>query len=233
MLVISIAGLDPSTGAGILRDVSVFSSEGFSSYAIPTALTIQSPEKVFNIIPVSIDYIREMLERIEEHIDGIKIGMLYNEEVIRIIVEFLKKRNPPYVVIDPVIKSSSGYPLLSKEGVKALKTSLLPLATVVTPNREEGKILSNEQNPEDICHKLHSLGVQNIVITGINHRDDYFFDGDSLSIIKGKPIDFSFHGSGCFYSSYLLTRLVSGDTPIEAAKRSKKAIERIGINSCC
>ncbi|MCK4225501.1 hydroxymethylpyrimidine/phosphomethylpyrimidine kinase [candidate division WOR-3 bacterium] len=231
MVALSIAGFDPTGEAGLLRDVSVFSSMGLTFHAVPTALTIQSTLKVFDTMPVPIEYIKIALQKIDKRIDGVKIGMLYNEEVVRIVADFLKGWRPIYVVLDPVIKSSSGYALISQGGLKALLDLLLPLSTFVTPNVEEGRILTSEREPLKIARRLHSLGAKNIVITGIDGKDDYFFDGEESTLIKGNPIDFSLHGSGCFYSSCLLGRLLLGDTPLKALKNTKRAIENLGEQS--
>lgn len=225
MIALTIAGFDPSGGAGILRDISVFSSLNLSFRAVPTALTIQTREEVFGKEPIPTEYIRKALGRLQGKIHGVKIGMLSSEEVVKLVVDFLTIRKPDYVVLDPVIRSSSGYPLISKEGLKELKGSLIAYSTFITPNLEEGRILTSEEEPDEISKKLHSLGARYVVVTGVGGRDDYFYDGEKSSILKGSPIDFSFHGSGCFYSSYLLGRLLLGDSPLLAAKNAKKAVE--------
>jgi len=194
-------------------------------------LTIQSTQKVFNIIPVPVDYISEALKRIDKRVGGVKIGMLYNEEVVETVVNFLKIRKVPYVVLDPLIRSSSGYPLISDYGLESLLNSLIPLSTFITPNLEEGRMLTSLKDHQKIAYKLHTLGAKNVVITGIGGRDDYFFDGNRGKVIKSKPFNFSFHGSGCFYSSFLLGRLLLGDTPLQACENTKKAIERLARRS--
>lgn len=227
MIALSIAGFDPTGQAGILRDISVFLSMDLSFRAIPSALTVQSTSKVFNTIPIPIEYIKETLDRIEVQVDGVKIGMLYNDEVVKTVARFLTGRKVPHVVLDPVIRSSSGYPLISEEGLDSLKNLLIPISSFITPNLEEGFSLTSEKEPLKILGKLHSLGAKYIVITGVDGKDDYFFDGNRVTIIKGKPFNFSFHGSGCFYSSYLLTRLLLGDSPLNACKNTKRAIEKL------
>ncbi len=224
MSVLTIAGFDPSGGAGILRDISVFDFLGIPANAIPTALTVQTHEKVLSTSEIPIKYIKESLKALKK-VRGVKIGMLYNEKVVKVVSEFLKERNPEVTILDPIINSSSGYPLISKKGLEEMKKSLIPISDFITPNLEEGKILTNEENPEKIAEKLHSMGVKYVIITGIENASDLFYNGKKTKLIKGSKINFSFHGSGCFYSSYLLGELILGSKPLEAAKKTKKAIE--------
>ncbi len=224
MSVLTIAGFDPTGGAGILRDISVFDSLGIPSKAVPTALTVQTSEEVLSISEIPINYIKESLESLNEF-SGVKIGMLYNEKVVKVVSNFLKERKPKIIVLDPIINSSSGYPLISEKGLKKMKKNLIPFSTFITPNLSEGKLLTLEENPERIVKNLHSMGAKYVIITGIETANDLFYDGDKIKLIKGSRIDFSFHGSGCFYSSYLLGELILGSTPLQAAKKAKKAIE--------
>ncbi|MEO0292970.1 MAG: hydroxymethylpyrimidine/phosphomethylpyrimidine kinase [candidate division WOR-3 bacterium] len=224
MKALSIAGFDPTGEAGILRDLSIFNSFGIACLAIPTALTVQSSRKVFNVFPISTKYIKDCLKILGE-IEGIKIGMLYNEKVVNIISDFLKEKKPRLIVLDPIINSSSGYPLISGRGIKEMKKKIIPKVTFITPNLKEAELLTSEKDPEVIAKKIHSLGAKYVVITGVNGRDDLFYDGKRIKMIKGSKMRFSFHGSGCFYSSFLLSQLILGIKPFEAAKKAKRAIE--------
>lgn len=223
MSVLTIAGFDPTGEAGILRDASVFNSLGIPSKAVPTGLTVQTSEKVLSTAEIPIKYIKESLSTFKE-IRGVKIGMLYNEKVVKAVTDFLKEKKPKFIVLDPIINSSSGYPLISKKGLEEMKKSLIPISDFITPNLEEGKSLTQEKNPEKIAKKLYSMGVKHVIITGIDTADDLFYDGKRFKLIKGTKIDFSFHGSGCFYSSYLLGKLILGSESLHAAKNAKKAI---------
>ncbi len=153
--------------------------------------------------------------------------MLYDENIVKEVVHFLKDIKIPYIVLDPIIRSSSGYPLISNEGINLVKKSLMPLSTFITPNFEEAKFLTSEKEVPKMLKKLYSYGSKYIIITGVNGKDDYFFDGSDITLIEGEPFKFSLHGSGCFYSSYLLCRLLLGDSPIKAIRSSKKAIENL------
>jgi hydroxymethylpyrimidine/phosphomethylpyrimidine kinase len=223
MSALTIAGFDPTGGAGILRDVSVFNSLGIHSNAVPTALTVQTHEKVLSTLEISIKYIKEILKSFKE-VHGVKIGMLYNEKVVKVVSYFLKEKKQQIIVLDPIINSSSGFPLISKKGLEEMKKSLIPISYFITPNFSEGKSLTGEKVPEKIAKSLHSMGAKYVIITGIEDATDLFYDGKKIELIKGPRIDFSFHGSGCFYSSYLLGELILGSKPLEAAKKAKKAI---------
>jgi hydroxymethylpyrimidine/phosphomethylpyrimidine kinase len=222
--VVTIAGFDPTGGAGILRDISVFNSLGIPSNAVPTSITVQTQKEVLSTSGIPIKYIKETLESFKE-IRGVKIGMLYNEKVVKIVSEFLKKKNPKTIVLDPIINSSSGYPLINLQGLREMKETLIPLSTFITPNLSEGKSITGEETPEKIAKILYSMGTKYVIITGIETANDLFYDGNKMKLIKGSKEDFSFHGSGCFYSSYLLGELILGSEPLEAAKKAKKAIE--------
>ncbi len=225
MSVLTIAGFDPTGGAGVLRDTAVFNFLGISSNAVPTALTVQTHKKVLSTSEIPTKYIKETLESFKE-VNGVKIGMLYNEKVVKVVSEFLKEKNPKTIVLDPIINSSSGYPLISKKGLEEMKRSLIPISDFITPNLEEGKFLTGKRNPEEIVKSIHSMGVNYVIITGIEDASDLFYDGKKIKLIKGTKINFSFHGSGCFYSSYLLGELILGSGPLQAAKKAKKAIEK-------
>lgn len=153
--------------------------------------------------------------------------MLYDENVVKEAVHFLKDIKIPYIVLDPIIRSSSGYPLISNKGINLIKKTLMPLSTFITPNFNEAKFLTSEKEVPKMLKKLYSFGSKYIIITGVNGKDDYFFDGSNITLIEGEAFVFSLHGSGCFHSSYLLCRLMLGDSPIKAAKSTKKAIENL------
>jgi hydroxymethylpyrimidine/phosphomethylpyrimidine kinase len=222
--VLIIAGFDPTGEAGISRDISVFNSLGIPSTAIPTALTVQTSEQVLGTSEIPLKSIKEALKALEDF-RAVKIGMLYDEKVVKIISNFLKKRKPEFTVLDPIINSSSGYPLISPKGIEEMKKNLFPLSDLITPNLSEARLLTGENDPEKLAETLHSMGPKYVVITGIEDANDLFYDGENFQLIKGKKIDFSFHGSGCFYSSYLLGVVYLGWGPLQAAKKAKEAIE--------
>ena len=144
---ISFGGLDPSGGAGILRDVAIFRKFGISGMGIPTALTVQNGKEFKGYEPVNPEYIKEAFATIREeyHIDGIKTGMLANESVVETIAEILNGITIPVLIVDPVLSSSTGAELLTEKGMSALIEKILPITTIITPNYNEALILTGKK----------------------------------------------------------------------------------------
>jgi len=228
---LSFGGLDPSGGAGILRDVSIFRKFGITGMAIPTALTIQNEKEFKGYTPVNPEYIKEAFFTIikNSHIDGIKTGMLTNEEIVNTIAEIIQNISPSILVVDPVLSSSTEKELLTEKGMYTLRKKIVPLATVITPNYTESLILTGKKNEYDAAKKLREMGVKFVIIKG-GHREkpyDLLFDGKKFTEIRGKRFNKTLHGSGCIYSSTLLSELILGRSIITAMKSTKKQIESI------
>jgi hydroxymethylpyrimidine/phosphomethylpyrimidine kinase len=203
-IVWTIAGFDPSCGAGIGTDLKTISTLDCYGAACITALTVQNTLGVRRIEPVSAATVREMLQALVEDLppNAIKIGMLATEEIASAVVEFLA--TPPSlrcpVVLDPILRSSSGAELLDAAGLQVLLTRLLPLATVVTPNREEAAALTGLPigNAEGAAKALRRLGAVAAVVTGGDPlRPGYFSSEDAGSsfIAEGLPGSEASHSS--------------------------------------
>src|SRR3954465_15937396 len=225
--VLSIAGSDSGGGAGIQADLKAFARCGVHGMTAITALTAQSTTGVTGIHPVPPEFIIEQVRTVAEDIgvDAIKIGMLGTAETVRAVRQALQPLDGVAIVIDPVMVAESGAVLLDEEARQAIVTELLPLATVITPNLPEARVLArNEDAIEDLARALHALGPRNVVITG-GHRDeitDVFFDGETITEPPGEPPPAgAAHGSGCTHSSALAAHLALGYTPLEAAKQAK------------
>ena len=140
-IVLTIAGFDPSSGAGITADLKVFAAHRLFGVAAITALTVQSTQGVRRVEPVSTEMLRQTLECLTDDLslDAIKVGMLGTAAAVTVVSEFLGKSGVPStrIVLDPVLRSSSGRELLSSDGVQRLKQDLLPLIGWMTPNTEE------------------------------------------------------------------------------------------------
>ena len=182
MNILSIGGSDPSSGAGIQSDVKVFSSFGIHCLTIITAITSQNTSDFGIIEPVSQKILKKQLESIisDFKIEGVKIGMVYNSQIIKTIYQQLKKLKIP-IVIDPVIKSTTGGMLIEKSAIKDFQKFLVPLATVLTPNKFEAEILSkikidSKNPPKKVTKLLQKMGAKNIVITGIKIKEDKILD---------------------------------------------------------
>ena len=137
--VLSIAGIDPSGGAGLLADVKTISSLGGYSTGVVTAATAQNTQGVFGVIPIPTDFVKKQIDVLFEdvRIDSVKIGMLFDSNLIKGVAERLRYWNPHYIVLDPVMVAKSGDALLTDDAVATLRDELLPLATVITPNLPE------------------------------------------------------------------------------------------------
>jgi hydroxymethylpyrimidine/phosphomethylpyrimidine kinase len=172
-VVLTIAGFDPSSGAGVTADVKTIAAHGCYGVACITALTVQSTSGVVRVEPVSSDIIAETLSVLAADLEvaAIKIGMLGSAKVVRAVAEFLSDSEMPNVVLDPILRSSSGAQLLDAAGAKLMRDRLVPLATVVTPNVDEAAALTglpvgDAEEMNAAADKLHAMGAQNVVVTG-------------------------------------------------------------------
>ena len=178
MNLLSIGGSDPSSGAGIQSDVKTFSSLNAYGLTVITAITGQNTSNFGMVEPVSKKILKNQLESIisDFKIDGIKIGMVYNSEIIKTIYQQLKKLKIP-IVVDPVVKSTTGGMLIEKSAITNFQKFIIPLATIITPNKFEAEILTkmkiNSKNtPEKIAKILQKMGAKNVVITGIDIKEN-------------------------------------------------------------
>ena len=229
--VLSIAGSDSGGGAGIQADLKAFARSGVHGMTAITALTAQNTAGVSAIHPVPHEMIVEQVRAVAADIgvDAVKIGMLGTAEIVRAVREalaLLEPRTP--IVLDPVMVAESGAVLLDDAARQALVEELLPLATVITPNLPEARVLAEsgeaEPGPGDadtLVRALHRLGPDVVVITG-GHRDeatDVLFDGEAVHLIAGERYpDGASHGSGCTHSATLAAHLALGLSPLEAAR---------------
>jgi hydroxymethylpyrimidine/phosphomethylpyrimidine kinase len=228
--VLSIAGSDSGGGAGIQADLKAFAHCGVHGMTAVTAITAQNTTGVTGVYPLAPDAIVEQVRAVAEDIgvDAVKIGMLGNAATIEAVDRALDLVPDAPVVLDPVMVAESGARLLDEDAVAALRTRLVPRATVLTPNTAEAAALVDatpDAQPEELARRVHELGPAAVVVTG-GHRDvatDVYFDGERLEAIEGEryPSGAS-HGSGCTHSSALAARLALGDTHFEAALRAKE-----------
>jgi hydroxymethylpyrimidine/phosphomethylpyrimidine kinase len=237
--VLSIAGSDSGGGAGIQADLKAFARCGVHGMTAIAALTAQNTVAVAGVHPVPGDFIVAQVKAVAEDIgvDAVKIGMLGTAETVRAVREALELLEPDTpVVLDPVMVAESGAVLLDGGARSALIDTLLPRATVITPNLPEARVLAGAQAPEDVeelARALHALGPDVVVITG-GHREeatDVLFDGDGVHLFAGeRHPDGAAHGSGCTHSSALAAHLARGHTPLEAA-RAAKAIAAAAVRA--
>jgi hydroxymethylpyrimidine/phosphomethylpyrimidine kinase len=226
--VLSIAGSDSGGGAGIQADLKAFARCGVHGMTAITALTAQNTTGVTAIHPIPRDFIVEQVRVVQDDlgVDAVKIGMLGTAEIVDAVneaLDLLDAGTP--IVIDPVMVAESGAVLLDDAAREALANTLLPRATVITPNVPEARVLAGEGEPEELAKKLHELGPDNVVVTGGHREDltDLFYDGETLTEIPGdKHPDGAAHGSGCTHSSALAAHLALGHSPLEAARNARR-----------
>ena len=230
--VLTIAGSDSSGGAGIQADIKTISAHELFATSVITSITAQNSKGVQATFDLSSEEVEAQLKAVLE--DGkpaaVKTGMLGNEVLVECVARLLKKARIKNLVVDPVIKSSSGKTLLSKKGVEALKEKLLPLALLVTPNIPEAEILSGIRikNPQDrlkAAKAIRKLGARNVLIKGGHAKgnaDDFFFDGKRHEVFEAARIGKKdMHGTGCVLSAAIVSGMALGLDMLLAIQKGK------------
>jgi hydroxymethylpyrimidine/phosphomethylpyrimidine kinase len=239
-IALTIAGFDPSNGAGITADLQVFAAHGLFGTAAITAQTVQNTRGVASVHPNDPGLLHQTLENLLSDLppNGLKIGMLATSAIVETVSDFLEavSQSPRIpIVLDPIILSSSGKPLIDPSGLKLIRERLLKSVTWIIPNWQEleqltGLTIGNQQAAETV---LHVLGQQHphlhIVATG----GDQTTPTDLLRLPNGTTHTFtsqriestSTHGTGCAFSSALLSNLILGKNPIEAVAEAKSFVE--------
>lgn len=239
-IVLSIAGFDPSSGAGITADIKTAAAHGCFGVGCVTTLTVQSTQGVDRIEPVSGRLVTETLEALagDFAIKAVRVGMLGSGDVAAAVAGFLETRDLGPVVLDPILQASSGTALLDLEGARVLRQRLLPLAVVVTPNLAEaaalwGSPVVTVNEMVAAAEGIQRLGARNVLITG-GHLDENTdilrTAAGTIHQILGLRVESrSTHGTGCALSTALACNLAKGMSILEAAEEAKayvrKAIE--------
>jgi hydroxymethylpyrimidine/phosphomethylpyrimidine kinase len=239
-ILLTIAGFDPSCGAGTVADLKTFAAHGCYGVAAITSLTVQNTQGVEAVHNTPSAELREQLEVLAKDCDiaAVKIGMLGNRGNALVVGEFLDAHKFAIVVHDPVMKSSSGTELLDAGGVKYIGTEMLKRASVITPNVDEAAVLTGMEIKdiaamEAAARKIVEMGARAVIVKG-GHMDraiDVVFDGNEVVQLGGDKVKFeNTHGTGCTFASALTAQLAAGRGLIEAATLAKayvtKAIEK-------
>ena len=236
MNILSIGGSDTSSGAGIQSDIKRFSNNGFYPFTVITALTSQNTKKITSIEPVSKRSLELQMESVlsDFHIDAVKIGMVFNTQIIKAIHSKLKNSKFP-IVVDPIIKSTTGRLLLKKNALPDYRKMIIPLADVITPNRYESKILTGITDARKAAKKIQSMGAKNVIITGFTESNnkiyDFILEPKNQYKISGKKLPIVNHGSGCDYSASMTESLAKGLPISKAVKIAKKFVYQSIKNS--
>jgi hydroxymethylpyrimidine/phosphomethylpyrimidine kinase len=217
-IVLTIAGFDPSSGAGITADIKTIAAHGCYGVAAITALTVQSTQGVRRVSPVEPTLLRETLNEITSDVQvaAVRVGMLGSAAVAAEVAEFLKQTRLPHIVLDTVLTSTSGAKLLADDAVQVVVETLFPLAEVITPNAEEAAALTGTKvefvdDMRDAAKKLQEMGAPAVVITG-GHLDKAtdlltMRNGEFQVFKSDRQESASTHGTGCAFSAAIASHL--------------------------
>ena len=212
--VLTIAGSDPSGGAGVQADLKAFSAHGAYGMSVLTALTAQTTTGVTGVHEIPAEFVTAQLSTLldDVRVDAVKIGMLANADVIRAVVAALDRYAPPNVVLDPVMVAKSGDRLLVPEAVSALREELLPRVDLITPNLPEAADLLGEPEVTEVAgmrgqaERLAGLGAKQVLLkgghlTGESSVDLFCGDGSAEFLDSERVVTTNDHGTGCTLAS--------------------------------
>ncbi len=219
-VVLSVAGFDPSAGAGIVADLKTFAAHNCYGVAAITALTVQNTQGVTSVRPVEPGVLKESINSLlsDGRVKALKIGMLWNKTTADVLREILDANSDLPAVLDPVVRSSNQFDLIDAAGLDFLRKKLLSRVTVVTPNITEAAALAEMpvdtvESMKAAARKLVELGARAVVVTG-GHLEkcvDVFYDGTTLESFTGDRIKpDNTHGTGCTFSSAVAANLALG-----------------------
>jgi len=233
---LTIAGSDSSGGAGIQADLKTFQAHGVFGMSVITAVTAQNTQKVYDVQEIRPQLVEKQISCLFEDavIDAVKIGMVSSVELIEAVSATLAAVNPPAVVLDPVMISKSGYPLLKNDARDALVQRLFPLAEVVTPNIFEAEALIAKKirtldEMKAAAAEILKLGARKVVVKGghlgADAATDVLYDGQRFEELTSARIDTrNTHGTGCTFSAAIAANLALGKSFFDAVTGAKTYI---------
>ncbi|MBD5244372.1 MAG: bifunctional hydroxymethylpyrimidine kinase/phosphomethylpyrimidine kinase [Barnesiella sp.] len=233
--VLSIAGSDCSGGAGIQADIKTISALGCYAMTVITAITAQNTTGVAGVEPISPEMVEVQIEAVFADIRpmAVKTGMLYDASCVQVVAKALARHKAENIVVDPVMVSTSGAPLMEPEAIEAIKSQLFPIAALITPNRNEAIWLTGETDPERQADALHAMGCRNVLLKGgDSDRTDVKIDylsivGTGLTPLHADAVDTrNSHGTGCTLSSAIASYLALGHSIDDAVARGKLYVTR-------
>lgn len=239
---LSIAGIDPSGGAGVLADVKTFSALGAYGCGVVAALTAQNTHAVTGVHSPPVEFLQLQIDTLfaDVHIDAVKLGMLGNAETVRVVAERLAHHCAPFVISDPVMVAKSGDHLLARSAVAMVREALLPQSFMITPNLPEAGVLLDRRGPESVremyraaehLRELMPTSKESWVLLKGGHLPgnelvDLLFDGDRMIELSANRLDTkNTHGTGCTLSSAiaaLLPQCRHAAHPVETAVRTAR-----------
>lgn len=235
-VVLTIAGSDSIAGAGIQADLKTFAAHGVYGTSALAALTAQNTQGVSRTLPVDPEMVAAQVAAVADDVPiaAVKTGMLGTGSVVTAVVESVRRFALPNLVVDPIVRSSSGAELLDVEGIALLRTALLPLAAVVTPNWVEAEALTGIRvasvaDAHLAARALLDLGVAAVVVTGGHGTEDTIVD---LLVTAAGAQEFraprvagrSTHGTGCAFSAAIAARLALGETLADAVQLAQQYV---------
>lgn len=233
--VVSIAGTDPSGGAGIQADLKTISATGCYAASIISVLVAQNTLTVSAIQEIPLTFIQQQIDAVftDLSVAAVKLGMLYQTEIIQLVAENLKKYQPRFVILDPVMISQTGHPLLKPEAIQALMDDLLTLATLITPNLPEAEAMvkfniNDDRSMQKAAMLLAQRFKTSILIKGGHletlHSPDIFYDYPHKQIHRldtSRITTKNTHGTGCTLSAAIASYLAQGESLYHAITQAK------------
>ena len=234
---LTIAGLDPSGGAGAVADIKTFSAFGCYAAAAVTSLTFQNTQGVFGAEHVSAETVRRQIAPVFDDfaVAAVKTGMLPTEEIILMVEQLMCENNVQNLVVDPVVRSTSGYDLIDDAALRSLIAKLFPIAMIVTPNIPETERITKMElrGVDDVvkaARAIRDLGARNVLIKGghfeeSEHSTDYLFIDGEMTVLEAERIQTTAtHGTGCALSSAIAANLALGKNLMDAVKIAKRFV---------
>ncbi len=238
---LAIAGLDPSGGAGIVADIKTFTAHGCFAAAVVSSVTFQNTTSVFGSVHQTADSVRRQAEPVFDDYDvaAVKTGMLPTREIIEETAAIFRERSAEKLIVDPVVRSTSGFDLVDDAALTALIDLLFPLALVITPNIPEAERISGIRigSLDDIAEagrRMQALGARNVLIKGGHFKGegtkprsavDHLFLGPEMVTFESEYIDTtSTHGTGCTLAAAITANLALGSNLSEAVGLAKEFV---------
>ena len=234
--ILTIAGSDSGGGAGIQADIKAISANGGFAMSVITSVTAQNTVAVTDAFDLPISLIEAQLDAVftDFEVTSVKTGMLSSSAIVEAVAGKLREYTPPAIVVDPVMISKSKFPLLKETAIDSLKTALIPLATVITPNVYEAELLAqqdirNTDDAKSAAKAIAALGCQAVLVkgghlTGNKATDVLYYDGQWRFFEAERIETENTHGTGCTYSAAIATQLAHGENLDDAINTAKTYI---------
>ncbi len=235
--VLAIAGLDPSGGAGVAADLKTIAAYRHHGAAVVTSVTAQNTLGIQAIYDLPYEFVAQQIESVVSDLtlSAVKVGMLGTARTAELVASLIHSLDLRHVVLDPVLRSTTGTPLLEPDGLEVVRRKLLPRVEVVTPNMEEAQALTGVRvndlsSMKDAARVLYEMGCRHVVVTGghLGQRAiDVLFDGERTAVFDSTRIaSTSTHGIGCTFSTALACLLARGSDVAEAVDGAKRYVSR-------